>query len=58
MENFALILEVSNLMTYESREKTPPVERTIERNVMREKEAKPSCSSWSRSGIEATNLSL
>ena len=58
MENFCLILEVSNLMTYESRgEKgSHPAESRTERNVIGEKEAKLHCSSRSRSCMEATNL--
>ena len=56
MEDFDLILEVSKFMTYESCEKkrAAPAERKIERNVMREREAKPHCSSRSRSCMEAT----
>ena len=58
MENFELIQEVSKLMTYESHEekKSTSAERRIERNEMREREAKPHCSSWNRSCMEATNL--
>ena len=48
MENFDLILVVSNLVTYESHDEkrvNPTAEKSIERDVMRGMEAKPYCSS-------------
>ena len=55
MENFDLLLEVNNIMTYESGEnkRAAPVERRMKRNMTREKETRPYCSSRTR---EATNL--
>ena len=58
MENFDLILELSKIMTYESRQEKrdtapPPAER---KNVMRGREAKPHCSNRARSCTMATNF--
>ena len=57
MENSDLILEVSNIMTYESCDEKgpPPAERRTERNVMIEKgrEAKSHCGSHSGICMEA-----